>query len=387
MKYYSAGRARKLTWLDSLRAQDATGVWKELYRVVRAHSFEPGPHSGGLMGAARDPDSEAAELTQELFLRLLSKNRFRHYLAAGLTDEDIEREIGQLELRNLMTDELRRRAPESYRLARRIAVLLRSSRRFRRFDAPRPAGRPLRLSSHLYGLCEWDDGKPTRAQDDMERRVRQIPVRGRDTRASGCAAGSQLIITSAELELLIASVLEAINAPADVRALRGLVMSRLPVLDYYQVPLERRRECEAGPACDTDEPADSRQNPEDALLERESELRGAGEVGRFLEALSARVRGKEKQYERITAVLWHCYLSPRRMTQLEVAEAIGVSDTLVSDYRRRIEQELRALSFTGLAEARAFEAGLRGQLERARFGKPRKSGGVSPQTHRHRRAS
>jgi hypothetical protein len=32
-------------------------------------------------------------------------------------------------------------------------------------------------------------------------------------------------------------VLEAIDGPADVRSLRSLVMSRLPVMDIYLVPL------------------------------------------------------------------------------------------------------------------------------------------------------
>jgi hypothetical protein len=38
---------------------------------------------------------------------------------------------------------------------------------------------------------------------------------------------------------------------------------------------------------------------------------------------------------------------------------LGVSDSLVSDYRRRIEQELRALSFSEVEEARRFEGALR----------------------------
>ena len=71
------------------------------------------------------------------------------------------------------------------------------------------------------------------------------------------------------------------------------------------------------------------------------------------------VRGKVKQYNRMLGVLWHCYLSAEHSTQLEVAAALGVSDSLVSDYRRRIEQELRALSFTEIEEARRFEMALR----------------------------
>jgi hypothetical protein len=38
---------------------------------------------------------------------------------------------------------------------------------------------------------------------------------------------------------------------------------------------------------------------------------------------------------------------------------LGVSDSLVSDYRRRIEEELRALSFIEVEEARMFELALR----------------------------
>jgi predicted transcriptional regulator len=52
-------------------------------------------------------------------------------------------------------------------------------------------------------------------------------------------------------------------------------------------------------------------------------------------------------------------LSPKHATQLEVAAVLGVSDSLVSDYRRRIEQELRALSFCEVEEARRFEGALR----------------------------
>jgi hypothetical protein len=71
------------------------------------------------------------------------------------------------------------------------------------------------------------------------------------------------------------------------------------------------------------------------------------------------VRGKLKQYRRMLGVLWHCYLSPGPVTQLEVSVRLGVSDSLISDYRRRIEQELRAVSLTELEQARVFELALR----------------------------
>ena len=183
-----------------------------------------------------------------------------------------------------------------------------------------------------------------------------IPVRQRDTRMVGCTGDSQVVISNSDLEDLIISVLDAVDAPVDVRALRGLVMSRLPVMDIYLVPL-------GGDDGDNDgnrfEPVDGCENPEQSLLRRESEQEAAGFVDRFLKNLHGTVRGKVKQYNRMLGVLWHCYLSPDHATQLEVASVLGVSDSLVSDYRRRIEQELRALSFTEVEEARRFESALR----------------------------
>ena len=71
------------------------------------------------------------------------------------------------------------------------------------------------------------------------------------------------------------------------------------------------------------------------------------------------MRGKAKQYDRMVSVLWHCYLISDSGTQLEVAEMLGVSDSLVSDYRKRIEANLQQLSFNGVNEARYFERALK----------------------------
>ena len=61
-------------------------------------------------------------------------------------------------------------------------------------------------------------------------------------------------------------------------------------------------------------------------------------------------------------VLWHCYLISDSGTQLEVADMLGVSDSLVSDYRKRIEANLRELTFGGVNEARQFEKALKRKL-------------------------
>ena len=172
----------------------------------------------------------------------------------------------------------------------------------------------------------------------------------------GCTGDSQVVISNSDLEDLIVSVLEACDAPTDVRSLRSLVMSRLPVMDIYLVPLGGDEGEDGGRSF---EPVDGRENPEQSLLRRESEREAAGFVDEFLRGLHAAVRGKTKQYDRILGVLWHCYLNPVHITQLEAAARLNVSDSLVSDYRRRIEQQLRALQFTEVEEARRFEIALR----------------------------
>src|SRR5207244_5819188 len=97
--------------------------------------------------------SAYSELTQDLFVQLLTKSRFQHYLDTGMTDAEIECEIGQIELTNLLTAELRKRHPESYRLARRISTLIQSSSNFRRFDSNGySAENHRRLADRVYGL-------------------------------------------------------------------------------------------------------------------------------------------------------------------------------------------------------------------------------------------
>src|SRR4030095_12652153 len=102
---------------------------------------------------------------------------------------------------------------------------------------------------------------------DLEQRVQMIPMRQRDTRVVGCTDDSQVVISNSDLEDLIISVLEAADSPVDVRTLRSLVMSRLPVMDIYLVPLGGDEGDEGGIQF---EPVDVGDNPEEGLLRRES---------------------------------------------------------------------------------------------------------------------
>ena len=350
--------SRSGPWVESLRRSDVNRLWSELHRLVSNHPLVRASHSAGLLVEEGDRGSAYTDLAQELFVTLLAKSRFQHYLDTGMTDPEIECEIGQIELTNLLTAELRKRHPESYRLARRISTIIQSSPNFRRFDGGSGGeDEPhRRLVDRVYGLSEWRDDKQRRGSHELEQRAHLIPVRQRDTRMVGCTGDAQIIISNSDLEDLIISVLDACDSPADVRTLRGLVMSRLPVMDIYLVPLGGDDSEESGRQF---EPVDGRENPEQSLLRREAEGEVANVVEQFLKGLHGAVRGKAKQYERMLGILWHCYLSPTHITQLEAAARLNVSDSLVSDYRRRIEQQLRALSFTEIEEARRFETALR----------------------------
>src|SRR5207248_45013 len=293
-------------WVESLRCSDVSRLWAELHRLVCHHPLVRASRNAGLL-VEEGSQNAYTDLTQELFVQLLSKARFQHYLDTSMTDAEIECEIGQIELTNLLTAELRKRHPESYRLARRISTLIQSSANFRRFDSSGMGEEHhRRLADRVYGLSEWPDHKPGRNSHEMEQRAHMIPVRQRDTRMVGCTGDAQIVISNSDLEDLIISVLEAIDAPADVRSLRSLVMSRLPVMDIYLVPLGGDENDADGPHY---EPADFRENPEESLLRHESEREAAGSVDRFLKNLRANVRGKIKQYNRMLGVLWHCYLS------------------------------------------------------------------------------
>ena len=122
-------------WVDSLRRSDVNRLWTELQRLVSNHPLVRASHNAGLLVEEGDRGSAYTDLTQELFVTLLSKSRFQHYLDTAMSDAEVECEIGQIELTNLLTAELRKRHPESYRLARRISTIIQSSGNFQRFDS------------------------------------------------------------------------------------------------------------------------------------------------------------------------------------------------------------------------------------------------------------
>jgi hypothetical protein len=347
-------------WVESLKASDVNQIWLELHRIVSSHPLVRASKQAGFL-VEEGKYNAYTDLTQELFVALLSKERFQHYLDTEMSDAEIEAEISQIELTNMLTAELRKRYPESYRLARRISTLIQSGNGFKRFDN---IGNPevhRRLADRLYGLSDWPDGKTHRDVQEMQERVKTVSFQSRDTRMVGCTGDAQIVISNVELEKLIVRVFKAIDSPVDVRSLRSFVMSRLPIMDIHLVPVGG-----SGDSDDDDRPVfeftDTRETPEQDLLRTEAEKAAAGFVDEFLSDLSKSVRGKTKQYDRMINVLWHCYLVSDGGTQLEIAEMLGVSDSLVSDYRKRIESNLQQLTFNGINEARQFERALKSRV-------------------------
>lgn len=344
-------------WNQSLKKSDVNQIWTELHRIVSSHPLVRASKRAGFL-VEEGSYNAYTDLTQELFVALLGKERFQHYLDTGMTDAEIEAEISQIELTNMLTAELRKRYPESYRLARRISTLIQTSKTFKRFDNINNPEVHRRLADRLYGLADWKDGKLRRNVQEMEERLKVVSFQHRDTRMVGCTGDAQIVISNVELEKLIMKVFKAVDSPVDVRSLRSFVMSRLPIMDIYLVPVGGIGKDDDNERMDFDF-ADTRETPEENVVRRESELEAVNYVDGFLNNLNKSVRGKSKQYNRMINVLWHCYLISDGGTQLEVADMLGVSDSLISDYRKRIEGHLQELSFNGVNEARQFEKALR----------------------------
>jgi len=344
-------------WNESLKKSDVNQIWTELHRIVSSHPLVRASKRAGFL-VEEGKHNAYTDLTQELFVALLGKERFQHYIDTGMTDAEVEAEISQIELTNMLTAELRKRYPESYRLARRVSTLIQTGKTFKRFDNINNPDVHRRLADRLYGLAEWKNEKTRRNVQEMEERVKTVSFQSRDTRMVGCTGDAQIVISNVELEKLIVRVFKAIDSPVDVRSLRSFVMSRLPIMDIYLVPVGAGSSDGEEDKMEFDF-ADTRENPEENVLRREAEITAAEFVSNFLGNLNKSVRGKAKQYNRMISVLWHCYLISDSGTQLEVAEMLGVSDSLVSDYRKRIESNLQELSFNGVNEARHFEKALR----------------------------
>src|SRR5262245_29380733 len=114
----------EIDWAGLLREEDVEGLWNGLFQLVSRHPAVR-PLQFITDGAAVSTQTEInADLTQELFLELFQKRRFDHYANNRYASVDIENELARIEVPNLVGARLRKRYPESFRMARRVSSLL-----------------------------------------------------------------------------------------------------------------------------------------------------------------------------------------------------------------------------------------------------------------------
>src|ERR1041385_6753738 len=119
----------EIDWAGLLVEEDVEGLWNGLYQLVSRHPAVRPLHFA-TDGAAVSSQTEInADLTQELFLELFQKQRFQHYADQHYSSNDIENELARIELPNLVGARLRKRYPESFRMARRVSSLRSEERR------------------------------------------------------------------------------------------------------------------------------------------------------------------------------------------------------------------------------------------------------------------
>lgn len=280
---------------------------------------------------------------------LLQKRRFDHYVVSQMSDSEIEREIFQIELTNLLIGSLRRRRPENYRIVRRVSGVLESESLFRLFHpgggkrGKQPA-RYRQAAEAVYGLSEWPDDKKIKDSGTFTDLIIAVPMRRRNRRRAGCTGDTQVIVSNQELVELMVEILQAIDSPAPLRILRQLALTKLPVCDPEMTAIDDDSDDERS-GRNYEWAASSDDSPEQVAMRDEQEREARCAASAFLDQLSLLNRSNAQRTERFWRVLWHCYFDPEEPSQLEIAELVGISDSSVSDYRRKIETEMRKLRF------------------------------------------
>ncbi|MGH9762173.1 MAG: hypothetical protein ACREAC_15205, partial [Blastocatellia bacterium] len=122
-------------WVTLLEEEDVENLWNSLFQLVSHHPSVRPVRFATDETAVASQFEVSADLAQELFLQLFQKQRFDYYINNSYTSREIENELTHIELPNLIGARLRKRYPESFRMARRVSTLLKTSPRFQPFDA------------------------------------------------------------------------------------------------------------------------------------------------------------------------------------------------------------------------------------------------------------
>lgn len=347
----------KNRWIDLLFSGDAEKLWGELFCIVSNHSSVRQFYATSKVPYQSLIDIYT-DLTQDLFLRLYEKDRLQFYLDADYTDEKVEQELYRFEIPNLISEMMRAQTPESYRIARRTSILLKTRADFQHYlkhvydtegeDGERRAMRNSKLALRVYGLRSWPPDKPVRDSQQMWEQIKEVAFRMRDTRRTGRGNGSQIIISNAELTRLIREIFRAIDSPADVRTVRSMVLSKLVVEDTRFVSIDS--EVTSSPSVDAELPrvelADERPSPEEILIGKEMSLQVEDTVMEIFDRLKKAVRNKPRRYNKLVQIVWLCYFSSPPLSQSGIAVMLGISDSLVTHYRQIFDDTIRGLDIS-----------------------------------------
>jgi hypothetical protein len=332
-------------WVEILVDNNAEALWTKLFKLVSRHSSIRSLLNSDRVARARLQDLHT-DFTQDLFLKLHRKNRWRHYVDAGYSNAEIEHELYHIEIPNLVSLLLRERYPEAYRMARRISNLLQTRPEFRRHAGPRNSSRSSadgKLTLRVYGLAEWPTDKALKPFQNIEELIKEVPFRGRDRRRAGRCGSSQIIISNSDLTELMVEIFMAVDSPLDVRIIRSLVLSKLPIEDTRFVSIDAALSPD-----DISDPEplrvdlpDARPTPEQQLIESESALQVEAIAVELLNKMREVVRHKPNRYRKLARVAWHCYFDLSSPSQTAIANTIGISNSLVSQYRKLFDSVIQ----------------------------------------------
>jgi hypothetical protein len=351
-------------WVEILSNNDVEALWTKLFKLVSRHSSIRNLLNSDRGARARLQDLYT-DITQDLFLKLHRKARWQHYSDAGYTNANIEHELYHIEIPNLVSLLLRQRHPEAYRMARRISGLIQTRPEFRRYRSP-AAGRSSvegKLTTRVFGLREWPDNKPTRPYQNMEELIRDVPHRERDRRKAGRSGSTHIIISNRDLTELLVQIFKAADSPLDVRIVRSLALSKLSVEDSRFVSIDAAITLDGvsdSEPLSVDLP-DVRPTPEQILLESESSEQVEVIAVEVLGKMRELVRNKPRRYSRLARVAWHCYFDSSSPSQTAIASKIGISNSLVSHYRKLFDTVIGNVRLGGdqyIAFIHAFGANL-----------------------------
>ena len=332
-------------WVEILSSKNSETLWAKLLRLVSRHSSIRSLVEPGRVGQDRLQDMYA-DITQDLFLKLHRKNRWHHYIDAGYSNADIEHELYHIEIPNMVSLLLRERHPEAYRMARRISTIVQTRPEFRLHPRPASGGKTARKGKmilQVYGLAEWPLDKPRTQLQSMHEAVRDVAFRERGLRRAGRGGSSQIIISNSDLTKLTVEIFRAIDSPADIRVLRSLVLSKIPIEDsrFVSIDAALASDSESNPEPIRVDLADSRPTPEQILLEKESNRMLEELAIELLDTMREAVRHKPTRYSRLARVAWYCYFDVSSPSQTLIARRMGISNSLVSHYRKLFDVVIR----------------------------------------------